>query len=287
MTKKFNDSKKRLLTAGVSLLVVFCLFFGMGLTESTLPFGLVTADSKAIVFSDPLETDSLHKTKVQVPDSLKLLVELRDSTLFVHAMIAPPPYTYCPKDTSIKDIMLFGDSQVEFLRLSVYNYCIKNNYNLVASIVWYGSTTVSWGTSDKLENYIKQYNPDFIICALGLNEILTSNVEPRRKHIQTIKNTFERNHVPYYWIGPAAWTEDGGICEVMHQELDTLFYPSHLLTLERASDKRHPSFSATKVLFDSAASAMNLYTPISFPNKVVEYDKPKASPFVLLPVPSK
>ncbi len=189
---------------------------------------------------------------------------------------------FCAKDTSIKKVLLIGDSQVEFLRSSVYNFCVNNNYELVASIAWYGSTTAAWASNDTITRYLETYKPDFVICALGLNEVLTPSVEPRRKYIQTIVKSFTDKHIPYYWIGPAAWTKDYGICKVMEEELDTLFYPSQKLVLDRAPDKRHPSFEASKVWFDSVSVSMEEYTPISFTKPVVEYKKPENSPFVAL-----
>ncbi|HTF03850.1 MAG TPA: hypothetical protein VK826_07475 [Bacteroidia bacterium] len=280
-----TTTKSHLLAAGIALLAVFSLFFVLGFFGNALPDALKTVDSKDLLKLDEVKPPAIVRAPDTLPDSLRLRVELTDSTIFVCVTLPPPPPKFCPKDTSIKDILLIGDSQVEFLRASVYNYCRTNNYNLVASVVWYGSTTIAWGGTDTLDKYIKKYNPDFVICALGLNEIVIKNVEPRRKYIQTMKQTFADNHVPYYWIGPAAWRKDDGICALMQEELDTLFYPSHLLTLDRASDKRHPSFAASKIWFDSTATAMNKYTPLSFPNRVTEYEKAKG-PFVLIKVPA-
>jgi hypothetical protein len=82
--------------------------------------------------------------------------------------------------------LLIGDSQVEYLKTPVYNYCLNNNYKLVASVAWYSSTTGAWASGDTLEKFITKYKPDFVIIALGLNELFVKNIEPRRKYIQAI-----------------------------------------------------------------------------------------------------
>jgi hypothetical protein len=276
-----NKTKAYLLSTGFSLLGLFCVFFLLGFLKQPLPFDLKYADSKSF-FEKTKPEKNIHALR-PLYATVQKKITFKDSTLFIckdSVVIQKQPC--CAKDTSIKSLLLIGDSQVEFLRTSVYNFCINNNYKLVASVAWYGSTTAVWAPNDTINKYIEQYHPDFVICAIGLNEVLTPNVEPRRKYIDSIAQNLTNKHIPYYWIGPAAWTKDYGICTVMQEELDTLFYPSQNLVLDRAPDKRHPSMEASKIWFDSVAVAMNIYTPLSFTNKVAEYKKVENSPFVAL-----
>jgi hypothetical protein len=286
----FEDkTKSYIFSTGFSLLALFCIFFFADFLKKPLPFDLKCADTRSMVYGDTSKpVKNIHPKKINSSHSfIAQKIKFRDSTLFLCPNAVAVSKPVCAKDTSIKSILLIGDSQVEFLRTSVYNFCLNNNYNLVASIAWYGSTTAAWASNDTLEKYIETYHPDFVICALGLNEVLTPSVEPRRKYIRTIIKNFTDNNIPYYWIGPAAWTKDYGICSVMQEEMDTLFYPSQKLVLARAPDKRHPSMEASKIWFDSVAVAMSIHTPLSFAHTVSDYKKADKSPFVALGRSSK
>jgi hypothetical protein len=278
-----RNTKSRIVYTGLSLLALFCIFFFAGFLNTPLPFELKTVDSKGLL-AGPDAADS-SENFVEVP--IEQRVKFRDSTIFMSTGPVVVESKLCKKDTSIKRLLFIGDSQVEFLKSPVYNYCINNNYQLVGTVVWYSSTTEAWATGDTLDNFITQYDPDFVIIALGLNELFTPNMESRRKHIRTIKKIIAARNVPYYWIGPAAWTKDQGIISVMQQELGDSFYPSQKLVLKRAADKRHPSRDASKIWFDSVAVAMTIKTPLSFTNKVSDYKTPEQSPTVCLGMTKK
>ncbi len=281
-----DKTKSYLFSTGFSLLGLFCIFFFADFLKRPLPFGLKCVDSNIFFEEQKPKPVWRHPAKkISVP--LVKKIEFKDSSIFIRKNPAVAQKETCAKDTTIKSILLIGDSQVEFLRTSVYNFCVDNHYKLVASVAWYGSTTAAWASDDTLDKYMDKYKPDFVILALGLNEVLTPNVEPRRKYIREITQDLVDKNIPYYWIGPAAWTKDLGIINVMQQELDTLFYPSQNLVLDRAPDKRHPSMEASKVWFDSVAVAMSVHTPVSFPNKVIEYKKVENSPFIGLGMTKK
>lgn len=274
-----NTTKSNILSTGVSLLALFCLFFFADFLKQPLPLDLKCVDSKSLF--DCKKPVGIKKYSSQESLITKTsTTKFKDSTIFIKARPIGVPMQICEKDTSIKSVLLIGDSQVEFLKTPIYNYCLNNNYKLVASIAWYSSTTAAWATGDTLEKFIIKYKPDFVIIVLGLNELFIKNMEPRRKYIETITNTITAQNIPYYWIGPAAWTKDEGITSLMQEELDTLFYPSQKLILARASDKRHPSMEASRIWFDSVAVAMTHYTSLSFINKVQEYKKPEHSPLI-------
>ncbi len=158
------------------------------------------------------------------------------------------------KITSGKErVLLIGDSQLEGLRSPVYNYCVSNNHKLIASALWYGSSTKTWSESDTLSYFLKKYKPTYLFIALGLNELFVNDMDNRRVYIKNIISTVKKFGIRYYWIGPAAWKEDKGICSLMSELNGVFFYPSHKLKLERANDKRHPSLAAARIWFDSVA----------------------------------
>lgn len=188
-------------------------------------------------------------------------------------------------DTTRTRVLLFGDSELDHLRTPVYNYCRNNNCDLVATITWYGSTTVQWGKGDSLQKYLDKYKPDFVFCVLGLNELFIPNVEPRREPVQHIQALVKQSGAKFYWVGPAAWKEDQGICNMLREEVDTLcYYPSNKLTLERANDHRHPSRDGSKVWFDSVAVAVTRDTRLDFSHTVATYESPKNSPSIVIPM---
>ncbi|HTL80055.1 MAG TPA: hypothetical protein VL651_00045 [Bacteroidia bacterium] len=270
-----DRTKKHILSTGISFLAIFCVFFSLGLRKQELPLDLKRVETAELIWPE----NTIPHTHVR---QQHYGLHFRPGTFIVYSDTDKVFAPICAKDTSIKKIFLFGDSQVEFLRTSVYNFCLDNKYQLVAAIAWYGSTTEAWANCDTLDAYLEKYKPDFVICALGLNEVLTPSVEPRRKYIRAITGKIAAHHLPYYWIGPAAWTKDYGIVRVMQEELDTLFYPSDRLVLDRAPDKRHPSMEASKIWFDSVADAMSIHTAVSFTNKVHDYRKVENSPFIAL-----
>ncbi|CAN5814532.1 hypothetical protein BH11BAC7_BH11BAC7_02170 [soil metagenome] len=276
-----KNTKSYIVYTGLSLLGLFCVFFFAGFLNTSLPFELKTIDSKSVLAGTYNEGE---KDKQQIAFSLlnEKRIRFKDSTIFLCTDSVYVQSKLCRKDTSIKKLLLIGDSQTEYLKSPVYNYCINNNYELVATVVWYSSTTVSWATSDTLDQFLEKYDPDFVIIALGLNELFIPNFESRRKHVRAITNTIADRKIPYYWIGPAAWTKDQGIVNVLNEELGNSFYPSQKLVLKRAADKRHPSRDGSKVWFDSVAVAMTKSTPLSFVNKVSDYKEPQQSPTICL-----
>jgi hypothetical protein len=146
-----------------------------------------------------------------------------------------------------------GDSQLENLRKPVRKRLMDNDYQLVASVVWYGSTTKQWANTDTLAYFISKYKPDFVLIALGLNEVHAKDHERRKKYAQSIKNNLEQRKLPFYYIGPAFWMKDKGITTVLQETFGELFYPSHLLTLDRSTDGKHPSKDAAIVWFEKVA----------------------------------
>lgn len=272
-SKPGKGTTKAIAVTGISLLGIFIVFFLMGLSDDRKIAGLSTVDNSSLIGEENAHSEEsgsasiyhFHPVKKIVPE--EVYMNAFDST-----------------DTTKTRVLLIGDSEVDYLRLPVYNYCKNNNCELVATVVWYGSTTVSWGETDSLKNYLEKYNPDFVFCVLGLNELFIPNVEPRRKSVRNIVSTIRQSGAKYYWIGPAAWKKDQGICDMLNEELDSLCYPSQNLALERTNDHRHPSRDGSKVWFDSVAVAVTKDTRLCLRNPVVKYEQPQNCPSIVIPM---
>jgi hypothetical protein len=248
---------------GISLLFIYLLFFGLGLIDFPASWNIKVVDSKKYIahFSAGYQLDAKKVTKANV-DSLSL-------TKFRYPFIRYP-VTY---DTIRDRVLLIGDSQVEGLKSTVSTYCEVNNHELVASVIYYGASTLQFGTNNILQEHIDKFKPTVVIFVIGLNELFVKDLSDRADYIKRIVQVFEKNKVRYIWVGPAAWTKDNGIINLMKENVGDCFFPSHTLTLQRASDKRHPSKSASKLWFDEVASwadslrIINLSVPVDTVSK--------------------
>lgn len=256
---------------GIALLSVFLFFFIMGFSGEEKVAGLSTVDNHSLFYEGgeaPAEGEGmLQFDPVKKANPVRVYINAFDST-----------------DTTKTRVLVFGDSELDHLRTPIYNYCKNNNCELVATITWYGSTTVQWGKGDTLQKFLDEYNPDFVFCVLGLNELFIPNVEPRRKSVQHIVTTVRESGAKFYWVGPAAWKQDQGICSLIESELDSLCYPSRKLTLERANDHKHPSRDGSKVWFDSVAVAVTRDTRLDLSHPVTKYETPVNSPSIVIPM---
>lgn len=169
-------------------------------------------------------------------------------------------------------VLLIGDSQNEKLRLPFFNICQTNGSKLIATVIWYGSTTTSWANSDTLEYFIKTFRPTTVLFAIGLNEVFVINIEERKEDMRKIIALFERYKVKYCWLGPAAWTQDKGIVEGMRQVAGRHFYDASKLKITRDKDGHHPSKEGGKIWADSVAlfASKNLNIDFSKPVQTME-----------------
>ena len=188
-------------------------------------------------------------------------------------------------DTLPQRLLLVGDSMLEGLspRLAAY---AKHNGHTLNTVIWYGSTTKSWGNTQKMTEYIKQYKPSFIFVSLGGNEMFVRDIKTR--HLQQVKNIIKQiGDIPYQWIGPPNWKPDTGINELLVENVpaDKLFV-SKDLELARASDKVHPTRVAAYGWFDLVVEWMaanqkyriKLEKPevqTAKPNSVIALEPPK------------
>lgn len=143
-------------------------------------------------------------------------------------------------DTTAKDILFIGDSMLEGLAPRLAKYCAKNGHTLV-EVIWYSSSTLYWGQSDRLAKLIAKYKPNYIFVCLGANELYVPNIKhARRPYLKKILAEF--GDIPYVWIGPPNWDEDTGINDLLAQETDKgCFYLSANDQFERSRDGAHPT----------------------------------------------
>jgi lysophospholipase L1-like esterase len=245
-----NDSSKQLLKVGLGLLLLFLLFFSLGNLHYPLSFDLKKVDlSNLQITKKPLKQKQNPKGNIE-DKKLDSLDKVE------HQKLLKVENGITPVDTpeGVERVLLLGDSQLEGLRSPVSAYCNKNGHVLLSTVIYYGSSTKQWGSSDTLDYFLREYKPSVVFFAIGLNELFVNDLEQRGKYMKKIIETFEKYNVRYLWIGPAAWTSDKGIVAKMKEVVGDRFFASEDLELERAADGRHPSKSGAKIWFDKVAA---------------------------------
>jgi hypothetical protein len=271
----------------MNFLIIFSFYFFLGTIESPLSFEIKTANTSFYFSKDPEKESSQQIDRVEIgkqdADSLsKEKDSIHSKNLDTNKINTANPIQPIITGQGVERVLLIGDSQLEGLRYPVSSYCEKNNHVLLSTVIWYGSSTKQWATTDTLEYFLNNYKPTVVLFAIGLNELFVRDFSARSKYIQSILNTFADYGVRYYWIGPAAWTADKGIIDVMAKEVGTYFFPSHTIKMERAKDGRHPSKKAAKLWFDQVAEEITKHGIIDFSIKVDNVSKLKFKRTVLL-----
>lgn len=155
-------------------------------------------------------------------------------------------------------------------------YADHNGHELYV-VIWYSSTSESWGTSDRLRGYISRLNPDYIFICLGANELSVRDIAARReRYVQSI--IADIGDIPYLWIGPPNWKPDTGINELVADETDAgCFFLSDGMHFERARDGAHPTRKSAAAWLDSVARWMPQHAahPIKMDTPAKAAGKPK------------
>ncbi|MEN9304477.1 MAG: hypothetical protein RL264_2906 [Bacteroidota bacterium] len=243
-----ENSSKRLLKVGIGLLLTFTLFFSFAHFDLPLSYELKKVSLDFL-------NNSKKGNKSGKADTLNNKIVIDSVEIKEHQKLLKVTKGTTPVDTpeGVERVLLIGDSQLEGLRSPVSAYCDKNGHVLLETIIYYGSSTKQWGSTDTLEYFLKEYKPSVVLFAIGLNELFVNDFDQRVKYMKNIIKQFEKYKVRYLWIGPAAWTTDKGIIAKMEEEVGDHFYASHKLELERAADGRHPSKNGAKMWFDKVA----------------------------------
>ena len=167
--------------------------------------------------------------------------------------LAPEKTPQAP-DTASQRILFFGDSMVEGLLRRMNSYAFANGHQ-VTNVVWYGSSTELWAQTDTLHYFMEKVKPTFVMISIGSNEQFIKDVAGREASIRHI--LMEVGKTPFVWIGVPAWRSDTGINDLTERIVGKQrYFDSRGLTLQRGSDRRHPTFSAAGLWMDSIARWM-------------------------------
>lgn len=158
-------------------------------------------------------------------------------------------------DSLPKSIFIFGDSMSYNLALRLAAYAAQNGHT-IHSINWDSSTTKKWADSDTLKFFLKKYDVDFVVIALGANEMYTKNADALKPNVKKI--LADIGDRPYIWIGPPDLKGNTGKFEQLLESTchPGTFFKSTGITLKRRSDNIHPTKEAAAFLMDSVARWM-------------------------------
>ena len=153
-------------------------------------------------------------------------------------------------DSTIHNVLVFGDSMTHYLAMSIAKYGSKNNYK-VTSVTWVSSSILKWSKTDKIKKYMEEVNPDFVIISLGANDMNLRNFDSKAPEIQKIVE--QLNNVPYIWVGPPLWKKDKGLYRMLEKTLakGQVFHIDQDFKIQRAADKIHPTHKGADVWADT------------------------------------
>ena len=277
-----QDPQIKLRKVGVGFLLTFCLFFFLGSFNFPLSFELRKAEIGAFFKQDKKETNRHVNSKTK--ENTKKIVDSTETAQQHTPVKVAKGETPVDTPEGVERVLLLGDSQLEGLRSPVSAYCDANGHVLVATVIYYGSSTKQWGSSDTLDYFLDLYKPSVVVFAIGLNELFVNDFDQRALCMRNIIKSFNAHNVRYSWIGPAAWTKDKGIISVMQKEVGSQFFASHELKMERSADGRHPSKSAAKLWFDQVALSLTEKGVIDLSKKVESLPKLKFTRTILMNV---
>ena len=147
-------------------------------------------------------------------------------------------------DSAKQRILLIGDSMTEGIMRALKDYCEVNNHKLL-SVVWVSSSISGWCKSKRLQNYVKQYSPTYVMIVLGSNELFVPNSPSREKNIKELVAQAEPAKV--IWIGPPNWKPDKGLYDQLIEVLgEKRVFVSKKLSFERQKDGIHPTFKSSR-----------------------------------------
>lgn len=171
-------------------------------------------------------------------------------------------------DNSAKTILFIGDSMLEGLSPRLAAYAKKNGHTMY-SVIWYSSTTEIWGSSTRLQDYMRKLKPNYVVICLGANELFVRDIaKKRRRYVEAMLRQI--GNVPYIWIGPPNWKPDTGINDLLQSMLAPgTFYLSNGQKFERQRDGAHPTRQSAAAWMDrvcrwivaSSAHPIKLATP--------------------------
>ena len=152
-------------------------------------------------------------------------------------------------DTSVHNVLVFGDSMTHHLAMSISKYGTKNNYK-VTGVTWESSSIPAWANSGKIKEYMERSHPDFVIISLGSNEMELKHFDQRIPYVEKIIE--QLGDLPYVWVGPPLWKEDKGLYPMLTKAVPKeMFFSTGHMEMERGPDHVHPTKNGADVWADS------------------------------------
>lgn len=163
-------------------------------------------------------------------------------------------------DSTAQTILLIGDSMLDGLAPRLAAYAEASGHTLY-TVVWYSSSTESWGKRQLLKYYIKKLRPSFIFICLGSNELNIKNIFDKRLSC-TKEIINEADTIPYLWIGPPNWKKDTGINDLISTVTAAgCYFRSADMTFDRRTDGAHPTAASAALWMDSIIQWMPEHHP--------------------------
>lgn len=194
-----------------------------------------------------LRTTGMYDRLTKAPEiSKEELAEAKRLETEARAEIIKSKY-----DLSVPQTFLFiGDSMLEGLYPRLAAYAKENGHKLYA-VIWYSSTSEIWGETEKLKEYIEQFNPTYVFICLGANELFVKDIKEKRDKF--VKNMISQiGDLPFLWIGPPNWKPDTGINELIEANTpEGYFFLSNGMSFDRMKDGAHPTRKSAIEWMDS------------------------------------
>lgn len=226
--------------------------------------------------SDDINIGDYTVTKARFPETLLAgheKEELPLDTLPADTIPEPEPVIMGP-DTTVRKVLVFGDSMTHYLAMAIARYGEKNNYS-VTGVTWESSSIIGWNNSDKLEKYLEMTHPDFVFIVLGANELYRKSYDKQMQDARKIINRL--GDIPYIWVGPALWKKDKGFYVALEET-----FPGHVfkadenIPIARARDHIHPTPQGARVWADTLMRWVeHSYHPIPAEVPDSDYNKSK------------
>ena len=144
-----------------------------------------------------------------------------------------------PPDTTVHNVLVFGDSMTHNLAMSISKYGTKNHYK-VTGVTWESSSIPGWSHSGKIKEYMEMSKPDYVIISLGSNEMELKNFERRLPDVDSVIK--QVGDVPYVWVGPPLWKEDRGLYAMLEKRVPKgKLFRTEGIEIERGGDHIHPT----------------------------------------------
>lgn len=233
-------------------------------------FAVVSALEPPVIAGHQLKSSGIYETLTAVRELPVTPVDTVEADTVVPAVQFP-----AKTDTASQTILFIGDSMLEGLGPRLAAYAEKNGHTLY-NVIWYSSTSLQWGTSDRLRHYISTIHPTYIFVCLGANELFVKDIiTKRRDYVRHMVADIDT--IPYVWIGPPNWKPDTGINTLVAEETAPgTFFLSDGMEFERSRDGAHPTRSSAALWMDSVARWMPLHC--AHPIRMDKPDKASGRP---------